>query len=47
MKGSTHGRFTKKNKDGTVNPGVALKDLDWLESKRNVDLKKEDRDLVL
>jgi len=31
LKGSTYGRSTKREPNGSVKSGVALKDLDWIE----------------
>ena len=47
LKGSTHGRFTKRNPDGSVKSGVALKDLDWIEDDRTIKLQPETRSLIL
>lgn len=47
LKGSTHGRVTRKDQSAQVNPKEALKDLDWLKDGRLISLKPEQRALII
>ena len=47
LKGSTYGRTSRKNKNAKPSSTVALKDCDWLEDMKLVNLKDEQRDLIL
>jgi 1-phosphatidylinositol-4-phosphate 5-kinase len=47
LKGSTYGRFTKVKEGEAIPSGVALKDVDWLNSKEQINLKPEVRALLL
>lgn len=47
LKGSTHGRVTRKDPNSQVNPKEALKDLDWLKDGRVISLRAEQRALII
>ncbi len=47
LKGSTHGRVTRKDPNVQVNPKEALKDLDWLKDGPVISLKPEQRALII
>lgn len=47
LKGSKHGRYTRKNPDDVVDPGVALKDLDFDTDKMSIDVDDHDRKALM
>ena len=47
LKGSLYGRTSRKKKDEVLSSTVALKDLDWLQDRRLINLRNEQHNLLV